>query len=84
MSRIQAELATAAAKERETVQALRDSEDVLAKRRNEIARMRDQVRREYLDSLECYFVFVFRFGLNLKYLCFLSTDSDVTEEVIGC
>ena len=84
MSRIQAELATAAAKERETVQALRDSEDVLAKRRNEIARMRDQVRHEYLDCSKHYSVFVFRFGLNLKYLCFPSTDSDVTEEVIGC
>lgn len=43
LSRLQTELAAAAQKERDTIQALRDSEDVLAKRRNEIARMRDQV-----------------------------------------
>ncbi|XP_052229704.1 centriolin-like isoform X2 [Dreissena polymorpha] len=43
LSRLQTELAAASVKERETVQALRDSEDILAKRRNEIARMRDQI-----------------------------------------
>lgn len=44
LSKLQSELAAASQKERESVQALRDSEDILAKRRNEIARMRDQVR----------------------------------------
>ena len=48
LSRLQTELTAATQKERDTVQALRDSEDVLAKRRNEIARMRDQVRLKTL------------------------------------
>lgn len=43
LSKLQADLNAASQKERDTIQALRDSEDVLAKRRNEINRMRDQV-----------------------------------------
>ncbi|XP_053381516.1 centriolin-like isoform X4 [Mercenaria mercenaria] len=46
LSKLQSELNAATQKERETVQALRDSEDILAKRRNEIARMRDQIDQQ--------------------------------------
>ena len=44
LSRLQSELSLTSQKEREMSATLRDSEDVLAKRRAEIARMRDQVR----------------------------------------
>ncbi|KAK3605923.1 hypothetical protein CHS0354_017828 [Potamilus streckersoni] len=43
LSRLQGELSVLSQKEKETVGALRDSEDVLAKRRMEISRMRDQL-----------------------------------------
>ncbi|KAL4219131.1 hypothetical protein ACF0H5_021713 [Mactra antiquata] len=46
LSKLQADLTAASQKERDTIQALRDSEDVLAKRRNEINRMRDQIDQQ--------------------------------------
>ena len=47
LSRLQSELSLTSQKEREMSATLRDSEDVLAKRRAEIARMRDQVSSTY-------------------------------------
>lgn len=43
LHKLHAELAAAAAREKETVSALNDAEEVLTKRRSDIARMRDQV-----------------------------------------
>ena len=44
LHRIRSELDVTQQREKETVAALHDAEEVLAKRRAEIARMRDQVR----------------------------------------
>lgn len=43
LHKLHAELTAAAAREKETVSALNDAEEVLTKRRSDIARMRDQV-----------------------------------------
>ncbi|KAL3870359.1 hypothetical protein ACJMK2_038429 [Sinanodonta woodiana] len=52
LSRLQGELTVLSQKEKDTVGALRDSEDILAKRRMEISRMRDQEQRELLKNLD--------------------------------
>ncbi|XP_070176721.1 centriolin-like isoform X2 [Littorina saxatilis] len=51
---VQEEVAVSSQREKETVDALRDSEDILSKRRAEIARMRDQVesQRSELERLD--------------------------------
>ena len=46
LQRVQDDLAMSTQREKETVDALRDSEDILSKRRAEIARMREQVRTD--------------------------------------
>ena len=55
LQRLQEEMSLCTQREKETVDALRDSEDILSKRRAEIARMRDQVRWFHWSSL-CLFI----------------------------
>nr|XP_034299667.1 centriolin isoform X8 [Crassostrea gigas] len=54
LHKLHAELAAAAAREKETVSALNDAEEVLTKRRSDIARMRDQIdqQKQELEKLD--------------------------------
>lgn len=45
LRRLHDEINSATQREKDTLSALRDAEDVLGKRRSDIQRMRDQVRR---------------------------------------
>uniref|UniRef100_K1Q2Y9 Paramyosin n=1 Tax=Magallana gigas TaxID=29159 RepID=K1Q2Y9_MAGGI len=54
LHKLHAELTAAAAREKETVSALNDAEEVLTKRRSDIARMRDQIdqQKQELEKLD--------------------------------
>lgn len=54
LHKLHAELTAAAAREKETVSALNDAEEVLTKRRSDIARMRDQVNLLLTITLATY------------------------------
>lgn len=64
LHKLHGELSAAAAREKETVSALNDAEEVLTKRRSDIARMRDQVT--HVDDSHSPDIHYIPWGTTLK------------------